>query len=312
MKKTIIILTAILLTLFFGTLANASSLQKSIIPAEAKWVIHFDMEKFASSQIYNFLMENEITAEIREKNAELSKKFNINFFEDIAAVTVYGIKKEKQTTVCISGNFDKDHLLTILKAETEYKEIPYGKYTIYNWDKHEYGVFVDSHLFLISGNEETIQNALDVISGKKANVSSSPVMSDLKEIPKEAFLMAYASDISSLANNGKGPFVLNKTGMGHLTIAEKGNNLALNINSALESEEDAKNIEQVIRGGIAMVQLQNDEKMMKLKELLNRIQLSFKGNKIQIGLTYPVKDLVEFLTKDGKHFLGIKEFHPKT
>jgi len=43
MKKAVIIMVTVILALFFCCNLMAVTLQKSIIPAEATWVIHFDL-----------------------------------------------------------------------------------------------------------------------------------------------------------------------------------------------------------------------------------------------------------------------------
>jgi len=302
MRKIIILIVAILLILVFFPELKAASVQKSIIPADAKWVIHFDMKKFSSTKLHELIMNDEGTIKVRKKTARIFKLYKFDPLKDIANITIFGRGKEKEDTVaCIGGNFDKEHLLSLLGAETDYREIPYGKYTIYSWGYDDFGVFVNDNLVLFSGNEAAIKDALDVISGKKENITSSPMITYVEAIPAEAFIAAVADDISSLADDRGKAVILKKVGMASLAIIEKAEDIALNLNITTESPQDAKKMEQIINGLLAFADLQLDEATigMKLLEDVN-IGISVDGNKIRMNVTCPVKKFISVISGKSK------------
>jgi len=300
MKKTIILIVTILLALLLCTEAMAVSIQKSIISADANWVVNIDMKKFTSTRLYELLMNDESTVKIRKRTDKHIRKFKFDPFKDITSITAYGTgKDEEKTVVCLSGNFNKDHILSVLEEETEHKEISYGKHIIYSWGHDDFGVFVDSNFVLLSGSEEAIKTALDVISGKKENLSSSPMMNYVKEIPADAFLMAVVDDISSLAGKHEKAVILKKTGMASFSIMEKKEDIAINLKFTTGSSEDAKNVEQMIKGLIAFANLQLKEKKEEL-ELLQRLNISIDGNRIRMGFTYPVEKLFDVISGRAK------------
>ena len=133
MKKTIIIIIVLVLVLLFFAEGLAAPLQKSIIPAEAKWVFHFDMQKYTSSRLHTSLKNHEVMVKLREKNDEISKSFDIDLLNDIKSVTVFGLGvEEKDAVICVSGNFTEDQLIDQIKKKETPKEIYYLRYTIYS------------------------------------------------------------------------------------------------------------------------------------------------------------------------------------
>lgn len=298
MRKIIILIVAILLILVFFPELKAASIQKSIIPADAKWVIHFDMKKFSSTKLHELIMSDEGTIKVRKKTARIFKLYKFDPLKDIASVTIFGKgKDEEDTVVYVEGNFDKEYLLSLLEAETKYKEIPYDKYTIYSWDRDDFGVFVTDNLVLFSENEAAIKAALDVISGKKENITSSPMIAYVEAIPPEAFITAVANDISSLAGEKGKAVILKKTRMASFAIMERAENIALNLNVTTESPQDAEKMEQIINGLIAFGEMQLDESMvgMKMLEDIN-IGISVDKNKVRMNVTCPLEKFIEFIS----------------
>ncbi len=292
MNKGIVIVVTILLAVFFCCQLMAATIQKSIIPAEAAWMIHFDLERFASTQIGEHLLSEEGSSELKKKNAQFRKKYQIDLLKDIDGITLFGFGAgEERLVACLRGNFNQKYLLGLLEAEDSHREIPYGKYTIHNWDDDEYGVFADEHLALIGPDEDALKLTLDVIAGKKENISSSPMNAYLKEIPSDAFFAALVNDISSLAKEASKVFIIKKTESAAFSLMEKGENLNMRLDFSAKTLEDAKNMESVIRGLIALVNMQLEERKTGIK-VPEDVKIETEGKKVRMEMSYPSKALL--------------------
>lgn len=311
MKKAVVIMVTVILAMFFCCELLAVNIQKSIIPAEASWVIHFDMEKFASTQIGNHLLSEEDVLGVGKKNDKFFKKYRIDIEKDIDDITVFGFGSgEENIVACLRGNFDRDHLLGLLGAEESHKEIPYGQYTIHNWDRDEYGVFATEDLVLMGPSEEAIKSTLDVIAGKKANISRSPMNDYIEEIPSNAFMAALAKDISSLAEKESKIFVIKKTESAMFSLAEIKDNFNIRLNFTVKTLEDAQNMENVLRGLISLANMQLEEMKTKFK-VPDDIVIATKGKKVYVEVNYPAKALLDIAMGKTKlsalHFIA--DFH---
>jgi len=295
MKKAVVLFLTVLFVLMFCCELKASSLQKSIVPAEALWVVHFDLIKFKASRLGDIIL-NEIDAlGLKDKIGHFQKQFKMDLVNDIEGVTAIGLgKDEEDMVVCLKGNFNKDFLLGLLGLEDSHQEIPYGKYTIHNWDNDEFGAFVDDDLVLIAQNKNALMRVLDVISGKKADISSSSLMTYLKKVPSNAFVSAMVKDISAIAKEETDVFVFKKMKSALLTLAEVKENLDLRLDFMVDTQEDANNIENAIKGLIALANMHLSEEDSALR-IPKDIVISTKKNKVQIELVYPTEDLVNIL-----------------
>ncbi len=311
MKKAVIIMVTIILAMFFCCELLAASLQKSIIPAEASWVIHFDLKKFAATQIGNELLNEQDVLGMGKKHAQFKKKYQIDLKKDIDGLTVIGFGKGDENIVaCLHGKLNQGYLLGLLEEEESHVEIPFGKYTIHNWDDDEYGTFVSGNLALIGPNEQAIKLTLDVIDGKKANIGSSPMNEYIKEIPSEAFVTAIATDISSMAEGKSKVFIIKKTESAMFSLAEIKENFNIRLNFTVKTLEDAQNMENVIRGLVALANMQLEEMKTGFK-VPEDIVIATKGKKVFVEMNYPAKALLDIALGKTRfsamHFIA--DFH---
>ena len=301
-QKIIMSILILLLALVLPLHAKPVPLETSVIPENTQWVLHFDVNKFASTHLCALLMEDDASP-FNKTSRKIFEKFKIDFLKDIAWITLFGQGKDKdKAAFCCWGNFNRDYLLSLLDKEITHREIRYGKYNIHTWGS-QFGTFANNHLFLVSKNENMIKNVLDVIDGKKKNLTAGKMMPYLKEIPEDAFFKAVVDDVSSMTGNHARTVILKKTSMAVFIALEKNRNLKLKTKMTTDSVDTAKNIEQIANGLIALAKIQHKEKDPRLK-FLNAVKISLKGNIVQIELSVPSKELVDIIShgKRKSHF----------
>jgi hypothetical protein len=286
--------------------AGPSGLQMSIVPADARWVMHLDMEKFASSAVFKLLTESGRGFDIQKKTNQFSEKLKMDPLKDIKGVTVFGrAKAGEEPVVAVSGNFDKVRLLGLLKTESSFKETPYGKYTLYNWEGEHFGVFVNDNLALITEREADIKSALDALDGKAKNVSASPLMSLLKKESAGAMIQFALADIGSLTGQVKDagaahalPAML--TQMQSITgvVSETGDKLNTKIEIGAESDQVAQSIQQTVQGLVALLNLQFKE---DAQPITRGITVKTDGDRVRIDASYLVPELAKIIQQRREH-----------
>jgi hypothetical protein len=310
MKKAFVILIVMLLAFLLLGELTASTLPKSLIPANAEWVVHLDMAKFKSTQIGDLLIQ-EKHGGIKKKAKVFSKRTSIDLLKDVTGVTIYGLGKNKQQTVmCLKGRFDKEYLLGLLEDVDTHKEIVHGNHTIHKWNHTEYGLFVGEDLIFLAWNEEAIKAALDTVDNRSETILSSSLKIYADQIPENAFFAALAKDISTLAGYSSKAVILKKAGSGLVTLTEKDEILNMRIDATAETPKDAASIEQIIRGLMAMAQMQLEESYGGLN-LSEVIKVSTDSNKIQIKLTHPSEEIFNIIMgKKMDSIFSLDEFAP--
>lgn len=307
MKKIIVLLLAVMFFLVLPAVVQGGSLQTSIIPENTQWLLHVDMKKFVSTTLCDKLLG--IDSKINTTKQHMADKFGIDLLKDITGFTIFGSGKDRgKAVVSIAGNLDKEHLLSLLAGAKYHKKIEHGKHTIHNWGRSysEFGAFANDNLLLFAKDERAIKDVLDVIAGKKGNITKSKMMSYLKGIPQDTFFEAVAENISSIVGERQ-PYILQKTGMAFFLALEKNDNLKLKLKMTTDTAETANNIEQIVKGFMSLIKLQQNKKEAHPKwdqaeKLMEALKISVRGNIIEMELSYPSQELVDILMGSKKGF----------
>lgn len=294
MKKTILFLTAFILALVLGLIGGPpgddSPAQLSLVPADAQWALYVDMPKLTSSAMFKALVNQGKMAKIEGKADQFFTKLKVDPRKDLKAITVFGRgKEEEDAVVVLSGKFDRAHLTSLVKAETSHREIPHGKYTIYSWDDDEFGVFAADDLVMLGENEQSIKSALDAMEGRKKGSVPPLLAGVLKEYP-DAFMVFGVNNISGLIGEHEKPVILTKMKGAGGALAESGENLSLEVSILAESAQVAKDVEQAIRGLIAIANLQLQE--TDAQAFAQAVKIAVDGDKVRINAVYPLNKLI--------------------
>ncbi len=296
MRKTTILFLAFFLTALSSPNVSGESLQTKLIPAEAKWFIHIDIEKFAQTelkQILEKISDNDMGREIMG----IEKTMDINFFNDISAVTVIGMNHDNdEPVVAISGSLDKTHLLGLLKEEESLDEINYGSFLIYNWDDDAYGVFANDNLLIFSENRRELEKVLDTFSGKEKNFSGSPLERQLRALSKDTFIVATAENVSELLNEDDddfGALILQKTKSAFFSANEQNGKVKLKLELQTDSPETATNMESMVTGLKAFLSM--NDKIDPEWEIIKSLKVSTKDTTVVLESQSSVEELLNLL-----------------
>lgn len=297
MKKIILFLTAFLLLVTLALMAGPSpagrSEQLSAVPADAQWALYVDIQRLTSSAMFKALGGEKEMGKIRGKTDPFFAKLKINPEKDLRGVTVFGRGKgDEDAVVALAGKFDRAHLLSLIKAEASHKEIPYGKTTIYSWDGDEFGAFAGDDLILLGENEQAIKSALDSLEGRRRDAAPPLLAGAFKDFPN-AIMVFGVNSIPGLLEEHDKPVILTKMRSAEGAFAESGEDLSLQVNISAESAQVAKDVEQAIRGLIAMANLQL--KAGDAQAIAQAIKIAVDGEKVRINAAYPLNKIIEIL-----------------
>jgi hypothetical protein len=307
MKKIILFLTAFCLALALGLLAAPAaglpSEQIAVVPAEAQWALFIDVQKLTSSSMFKELVDQGELAKIQGKMDQVFAKLRIDPLKDLKGVTVFGLGKEdEEAVVALSGKFDRAHLISLIKAGTTHQEIPYGKHTIYKWDDDEFGVFAADDLVLLGENDKAIRAALETLEGRNRDAVPPLLSGVLRESPN-ALLVFGVSNIPGLVGDHDSPVILSKMKGAEGSLSESGENLKIDLSILAESAQVAKDVEQAIRGLMAIANLQLKES--EVQAFVDAVQIGVDGQNVRIKAVYPLSKLlglVHHKTKDLSFF----------
>ncbi|MGB7294873.1 MAG: hypothetical protein WBC70_04725 [Candidatus Aminicenantales bacterium] len=295
MKKTILIFAVFMVALALGLIGapenKKPSSQVSAVPPDSQWALHIDMQRLTSSTMFKGLLEENGAAKMKVKADQFLGKLKIDPLKDLKGITVFGRdKKNEDAVVALKGKFDRAHLLGLIKAEESHKEIPYGKSTIYCWDGDDFGAFAADDLILLSESEEAVKAALDTLEGKKKEVSAFPFLARVMKDSPNAIFSAAVSSVSGLMGEKGRPVILSKIREAGGSFSESGENAVLNVSISAESAQVARDVEQAIRGLLAMANLQLAD--TEAQALAQSIKIEVDGERVRINASYPAHKLM--------------------
>ncbi len=296
MKKTSLIILTLMLVLLVSPGISGELLQSKLIPAEAKWFIHIDVQKIAQSDLKQILEENS-GHDFGKEIMGMEKMIGIDFFTDISAITVIGInQKNSEPVVAISGSLDKSHLLALLKEEETPKEFNHGDFLIYNWDENEHAVFVGEDLLVFSENRLGLEKVLDTYSGKEKNFSGTSLQKQLQALSPDTLLVAIAENISEMLNEDDddfGALILKKTESAVFSVEEKNSTVRVQVSLQTDSPETATNLESMVTGLKAFLSM--DDKIDPDWEIVKSLKVSAKDKSVMLESQGTVKELLTII-----------------
>jgi hypothetical protein len=295
-KATLIIATLVTLALFLAAPAFSGPIPPKIVPENAKWVVHLDMEKFVATELYGQLDKD---GKFEIKSRDLNHWLKMDLAKDIKGVTVFGLgSADENIAFVVEGKLDKAGIIALAEADKDSQKTVYGAYTLYSSGSDEYGAFINDNLLVFSEGRATIEKVLDTVAGKSKDFSGTPLSGSLKDVPAGAFVSGVLPDLSALGKELGQSKVLDQASGLFFMAQEKTGNMVLRLQVTAASPESAKNMADVVQGLIAMGRLGGNEgEMAKVAPMLDGLQVKLDGKVLRIDFERPSKEIAALLSE---------------
>tara|TARA_B100001939_G_scaffold294023_1_gene266862 strand:+ start:516 stop:1511 length:996 start_codon:yes stop_codon:yes gene_type:complete len=282
-----------------GSPAAAEGLKAKQVPANAQWIAHVDIDGFKTSKLGKFTLGRlkDVAAPIDAVAAML--QFDPR--KDLSDITAYGnhskADQPENAAVLLNGRFKPDHLMTLLKAGEGLKVEKAGKHQLLEWTKDketEYGSIVNEKLLVLGTNRKMVAQALKTVDGKVDTLNAKK-LKDLK-LDKGAYIMLGMASLEGLPIPPEAKILENVKSIG-VTLGEKGDNLEAGVSLYAANAEFAEQIQQMLQGLLALVQLQagnaTEPQAREAAEFLKGAKLVQEGQLVRLTLAVPVDSIIE-------------------
>ncbi len=311
MKRIFCSLSAALLSL---TLANASPIQKHLVPNDARWVLHLDIENFFSTQLGSFLKEEIIEKEFQEQVTMLQKFLTNDFsLSKLDSLTLYGTSfddaghEDFNGVILLKTQFDLEPVLDNLIEKSKQdnslliQTATTGQGTVYKYGKSlkddAYGLVHEKRLLVLAKSASRLKRALHTVQSQDGQIET---ISSLKEFPPREpsfFFMAAAEGFNSIKlDQGPHAQVLKQTEKGRILIGESNEHMFVDLLLQTEETEGATKIHAILSGIKALIQLSNPDP--RLVELVNAIDISVHNDSVHLHVRFPVKKAIETIREE--------------
>ncbi len=298
MLKKILSLTAILVVMALSLVLPAwpGTLPVSIVPNDAVWVAHLDMEKFVTTKLFEG-MEKEGRLQI--KNRDITRLFKIDLFKDISGLTIFALGPEdKHIVIALAGRFDKKRLLTLFDLADNHREIPYSGNTIYSTDDDEYSAFINDGLIVIAERRGSIERVLDTAANKAKNFVSSELHTSFQKISGGAFLSGIIKNLAGLGRGLHDSKFLGKANEIFFTARENRDSFEFRAQVSADRPESAKDMADIAQGLIAMAKLGlgKEHGGERAASLLQGFHIKLEGATVALEFAVPSTELAQLLS----------------
>ena len=149
------------------------------------------------------------------------------------------------------------------------------------------GMFPMDDMIVISQSERAVQNMIDLLAGQVNSLASQEdaPLAALVDAPKDAFLVLAADGLTEILKDNQDVEILQNSKSMSVVVGEKKGELYLHVELAANSTEEAMQIEEVLNGIKAFVELKNAEQPEVIL-LLQAINLKQKESKLLSTFQY--------------------------
>jgi hypothetical protein len=294
--------------------AMAGPLQREQVAADAKWLLHLDVDKLRSTTVGDSFVKEVNDKVLAEQKAKLNRDADFDLdLSKLKSVTAYGDYGGSNNVILLKGDFDVGKLLeTALGQVAKQKGLPSWPFeksvrdgiVTYTFPDHVSIWIRPDKTTIFSKSSEATEKANAVLSGKTASLASSGAFADFPKVQKTFFFFGAAEGFNSSRelnaeaggkNNPKAK-ILNLTDSGRIVIGQDADQIFLNVSLKAKTADVVTQMQQVVQGMIALASLTQSENE-DFQQLANSAKVSAAGNIVSLSLNYPAEKALLMLNK---------------
>jgi hypothetical protein len=310
MRFKMTIAMASLVILLAADRARATGPEAKYVPADAKWVVHADVDRMHKTQTYDIIMQRaeQDDPKVREKLAKFGEALGTRVPEDVHGLTLVGRGFDERSAVLIvRAKLDKDRLLGMAKAMPGFTSSMHGTVEISTWKDPGQpdsvsGAFLADDTLVLGWTPADVGRMLDLAAGREQPAPADGLLAGAAD---QTEIMAY------LAGNGLAelqkmhpvsPLIAQVTAA-RVSLAERGEDLSLRAVLNVTSPEIANQVKGAIDGfrallGLAALEEDGDEDAKVVADVVKRATVTAEGATVKLDLPMPVAQL-HALIDDG-------------
>jgi TonB family protein len=292
--------------------APAAALPEALnsVPSDYQFVLGIDVRKLAASSFYaGFRAAQSQGGQIESEIAAFTAETGIDPARDLSGLilaTRSGASDKTESLVIVSGQFDPARITSYIRSKSNPIEMEYGSASILMFpEQKEKGIkggitFIGNREIAL-GTMESLEGALDTVSGKRNSILSNAGMKSLFDSVNFNATLWFAGNATSVLKKSPLP-----QGLGPNPASIQNIFGSLNLNADVSGKitataidlDSAGKLADVFRGLIAWIQLSAD-KNPEAKSMLNRIAVTQDATRVSLSFTIP-GDLIKKLSNAKK------------
>lgn len=277
-----------------GVRAEADRLVLKEMPANTRWLLHFDLQRWLSSPWLSAFSTSGEVPGLPDGMMNRIEKFqtdsSINITSDLQSVTVFGTGDEN-AVFHLRGRWDPDRLSAIASGQPGVIRERWGDYELLSWPgggpgkgpERLYGCFARPDLMIIGTSLPGIGAALEAQQAQDANLAGNGTLSRMSDRTSQAFLRILALDGTKIATNMHQAALLHQSDRLSFAIEPEAEDLAIKLDIDAISEQAAADMLRMIGGIQAMLTMRANAEP-QLARLAQSLRVRSQGRQFNASL----------------------------
>ena len=301
--------------------ALAGPLHQEHVAADAKWVLHLDVDNMLQTGLGQWFAEAVLDQQLAKITRDLQQKFNIDLdWRQIHSLTAYGTQlkpKGDPGGVLLIEGFDVGQALDAVierlgAAAPGGGDSPLVKTiednaAFYTLRDQAFGVALPGKTFLVGRSKEEVRKAREVLSGAAPNLGSSKAAVPTSEAAKSGFLFGSVKGLEQAPLPAQAQGLKNVDGA-QFVLGEKADNVFLRLALNAKDEEAATQIQQALQGLLALATLSQSEHP-NVQKLTQATKVAGMEKLVTVKLELPAAEVID-LVKQGQQKKAAKSDQP--
>jgi len=311
--KNVAVLAMVAATMLLtGGRARATGPDPKYVPADAKWVVHVDVDRLAKTKTFEIIKRQaeKEDPKVREKVTQLGEALGARLPDDVHGVTLIGRDfDEKQAVLVVRAKVDKDRLLGMAKAMPGYTSSMHGTVEVSTWKDANQpnavsGAFLAEDVLVLGWTPADVGRMLDLSAGREKPAPADGLLAGAADGTE---VMAYlaANGLAELQRMHPVSPLISQVTSARISLTERGDDLTLGATLNVTSPDIAKQVKGAMEGfkallGLAALDDDGDEDAKLFAELSQRATVTAEGSTVTLNWPVPVKRLHELFEEDEK------------
>ncbi len=290
--------------------AAAGPLNPDWIAAEARWLVHLDVEALKGSTIGQVLLDeqdNRLNIDWSDLD-EFAREVGMDPRTDLMSFTVYGTSEdlEDDTVVIAVTNARADNALenAMASPDIRVREIELDGYTLYKLSSGDDRLYVhlrrykrQQRLVVIANLRHELVDALEVIDGRGLSLSPGKGSIMASRPRPDSIVFIAAGNMSDFADIEPASEILRLSKGVAIDVGETGGQVHAEAAVAAEDAEVAESIAAVIDGMIALGHLigSQDPELRPLRRFVKAFDVTSRDNEVTVRFRFDAAELLDGL-----------------
>jgi hypothetical protein len=299
--KTLLSLTFFSLTFSLG----AKTLDLNKVSSGSNWIMHMDFDSMRNSDFGMFLEDSfENNPEIKSKIDEMVSTYGIDL-RKASNFTMYGSGEKHKGIGILEGGVNASNVEKFADSKDFISETKLGKQSVFSVEKGRHPMTytaLKKGKMIFGPNHDYISEGILMAKGKGTGASDHPLLTSLSTLlPNPGFMffanLEGAGNVVELDPRAK--FMTEHIDSCGLTIGEIGGTLKVVGIMQVKSQESSVQIENMIKGGFAMMEMRKADDR-RISDLILGHAVNRTSNTVRVEMDLSIEVIIDHLEKQMK------------